>query len=663
MKSREKSQGSEIKTDENSGPNETLLIVLVGLGAVSTTLAAGVMIHAVRGTQPYSLWCCSDKSSPFRSVSIPCIRFAAFDLSCINAYDAARQAGVLQERELEDIRPGLEDLCACEGITDGQIVEIGNAAAVQRVRDTLRSMMANTRADRTVMLLVLPTERLNTDLDHRVDVSALDLSPPLTPTIVYTTAAILEGIPVGNLTPNRCLDLPWIVDLATREGVPVAGSDLKTGQTFLKTVIAPSLLDRGLTITGWYSTNILGNSDGENLKQTASQNAKVRSKKYCLEDIIRGRNSNITPDHVVRIDYYSPRGDNKESWDCVDFVGWLGYCMSLRLNLHCRDSILAAPLALDVAILLGASQAAGLTGPLSWMNAFFKTPIPSLHPAYSCHAFSEQIDVLRKSASMLLPTVKCATKMVTPSAALKAFQAVFQCTLDDVRRQRLGPSHTQLDRIIEDAIVDRLRGYLPGVAFVGEERGRVGEKNSPWIVLIDPIDGSENAARGMPDFGISMALLRGESIRISSVQAALIGNFGDGRSFYTLRGCGYQPRATTSVTPRTMAFNFDGPWCAELFMKLQKEYPRLRRLGTTAVELALLADGALDVFVDLRGLLTPENFVGPSLLIQEVGGLVSILNLGADPDLDMGRGYAVVATRSRAEMERLEEIIGFSHDT
>ena len=648
-----------MQLDETKRSEDAMLIVLVGLGAVSTTLAAGVMLHTSRGTQPYSLWCYSDKVSPFRSVPLHQIRFAAFDLSCINAYDAACQAGVLRDRELEEVRDGLEELRACEGITDQQVAQIGNSAAAQRVRSALRSMLANAQTDRAVMLLALPTEHFSAGLDNRVDVSALDLSPPLSATVVYTTAAILEGMPVGNLTPNICLELPWIADLATRMGIPVAGSDLKTGQTFLKTVIAPALLDRGLTITGWYSTNILGNRDGENLRQAESQSTKVRSKEHCLEGMLRGRNSDVTPDHIVRIDYYRPRGDNKESWDCVDFEGWLGYPMSLRLNLHCRDSILAAPLALDIAILLDASRASGLAGPLGWMSAFFKSPIPSIQATDPSHAFAEQMAALRQSASTLTPAVRCEVEEVTPIAALEAFQAVFQSTLDDVRRQRFGLYHTQLDSCIEESIVDRLRRHFPRAAFVGEERGWNGEPNAPWIVLIDPIDGSENAARGMPDFGISLALLRGDKIRMSSVEAALVGNLGDGRIFSALRGGGYQPRAANTGDRRTMAFDFDGPWCAELVAKLQKEYPRLRRLGTTAVELALLADGALDVFVDLRGSLTPENFVGPSLLISEAGGMLHVLNLDNDPDLDMPKGYAVVATHRRAEMGRLAEIIGF----
>src|SRR4029079_16818704 len=205
--------------------------------------------------------------------------------------------------------------------------------------------------------------------------------------MVYAYAAISEGIPYANAAPNLTADIPALVDLAARTKSPLAGKDLKTGQTLIKTIIAPGLKARLIGVEGWYSTNILGNRDGEVLDDPESFKTKEESKKSVLDYIFQ---STLYPDlyadlhHVVRINYYKPRGDAKEGWDNIDLVGWLGYKMQLKINFLCRDSILAAPIVLDVALFLDLAKRAGLSGIQEWLSFYFKSPMyaPGLYPEH-----------------------------------------------------------------------------------------------------------------------------------------------------------------------------------------------------------------------------------------------------------------------------------------
>ena len=205
--------------------------------------------------------------------------------------------------------------------------------------------------------------------------------------MVYAYAALKEGIPFANGAPNLTCDVPAMVDLAQRTGSPIVGKDLKTGQTLIKTIIAPGLKARLLGVEGWYSTNILGNRDGEVLDDPESFKTKEESKKSVLDYILQ---PNLYPDlykdlcHVVRINYYPPRGDNKEGWDNIDIFGWLGYPMQLKINFLCRDSILAAPIVLDVALFLDLAKRAGLAGIQEWLSFYFKSPqhAPGLYPEH-----------------------------------------------------------------------------------------------------------------------------------------------------------------------------------------------------------------------------------------------------------------------------------------
>ena len=206
--------------------------------------------------------------------------------------------------------------------------------------------------------------------------AASDVSIPSS--MIYAYAAIKEGIPYANAAPNLSADIPALLQLAQQTGAPVAGKDLKTGQTWMKTLVAPGLKARLLGVDGWYSTNILGNRDGEVLDDPESFKTKEESKKSVLDYILQ---PNLYPDlykdlcHVVRINYYPPRGDNKEGWDNIDIFGWLGYPMQLKINFLCRDSILAAPIVLDVALFLDLAKRAGMSGIQEWLSFYFKSPM------------------------------------------------------------------------------------------------------------------------------------------------------------------------------------------------------------------------------------------------------------------------------------------------
>jgi myo-inositol-1-phosphate synthase len=196
--------------------------------------------------------------------------------------------------------------------------------------------------------------------------------------MIYTYAALKEGLPFGNAAPNLSAEVPALQELAAKTGSPVCGNDMKTGQTLIKTVIAPGLKARMIGVAGWYSTNILGNRDGEVLDDPESFKTKEESKKGALDYIFQ---PHLYPDlykdisHVVRINYYPPRGDNKEGWDNIDIFGWLGYPMQLKINFLCRDSILAAPIVLDVALFLDLAKRAGLSGIQEWLSFYFKSPM------------------------------------------------------------------------------------------------------------------------------------------------------------------------------------------------------------------------------------------------------------------------------------------------
>jgi myo-inositol-1-phosphate synthase len=211
--------------------------------------------------------------------------------------------------------------------------------------------------------------------------------PSIAPSMLYAWASIMEGVPFANGAPNLCVDTPALQELAREKHVPICGKDFKTGQTMVKTVISPMLKARMLGLAGWYSTNILGNRDGEVLDDPESFKTKEESKLGVLEHILQPR---MYPDlygnvyHKVRINYYPPRGDNKEGWDNIDIFGWLGYPMQIKVDFLCRDSILAAPLVHDLALFLDLAQRGGMGGIQEWLSFYFKSPMaaPTLTPEH-----------------------------------------------------------------------------------------------------------------------------------------------------------------------------------------------------------------------------------------------------------------------------------------
>jgi myo-inositol-1-phosphate synthase len=260
------------------------------------------------------------------------------------------------------------------------------------VREDIRRFRDEHDCARVVMVWCGSTEVFVDPGPAHADLDALEAAidaddPSITPSMLYAYAALLEGVPFANGAPNLTVDVPALRELASASGVPICGKDFKTGQTMVKTVLAPMFKARMLGMHGWYSTNILGNRDGEVLDDPESFRTKETSKLGVLDTILEPeRYPELYGDlhHVVRINYYPPRGDNKEGWDNVDFFGWLGYPMQLKVDFLCRDSILAAPLVLDLALFLDLAARAGMHGIQEWLSFYFKAPqvAPGLYPEH-----------------------------------------------------------------------------------------------------------------------------------------------------------------------------------------------------------------------------------------------------------------------------------------
>jgi len=392
------------KIDVASGK---LGILLVGLGAVSTTTIAGV-IAVRRGLAPpigsltqmgtVRLGKRTEGRSPLIKDFVPLpslndVVFGAWDIFDENSYEAAKTAGVLEPDLLEKIRPELEAIKPMSAVFDRRYVKRLDGPNVKKgktkkdladqVREDMRRFKQENHCDRLVMVWCGSTEVFLTESPAHATVAALEKAleandDSIPSSMVYAYAAIKEGIPYANAAPNLSADIPALIALADSTGSPLAGKDLKTGQTLIKTIIAPGLKARLLGVEGWYSTNILGNRDGEVLDDPESFKTKEESKKSVLDYILQ---PNLYPElykdlcHVVRINYYPPRGDNKEGWDNIDIFGWLNYKMQLKVNFLCRDSILAAPIVLDVALLLDLAKRAGMEGIQEWLSFYFKSPM------------------------------------------------------------------------------------------------------------------------------------------------------------------------------------------------------------------------------------------------------------------------------------------------
>ena len=391
-------------------------VLLVGLGAVSTTLVAGVEaikrgisapVGSLTQMGTIRLGKRTDNRSPLIKDFVPLaslddIVFGAWDIFHDSAYDAAMNAGVLDKDLLNQLSEPLSSLKPMAAVFEqnyvkrlhGDNIKSGKnkmELAEQLIADIARFKSEND-CSRMVMVWCASTEIYIEESPIHASVESLekamyDNDPFISPSMIYAYAALKSGVPFANGAPNLTVDVPALVELADKTGMPICGKDFKTGQTLMKTILAPGLKSRMIGLDGWYSTNILGNRDGEVLDDPENFKSKEVSKLSVLEHIFQPE---VYPDlygefsHVVRINYYPPRGDNKEGWDNIDIFGWLGYKMQIKIDFLCRDSILAAPLALDLALFMDLAQRAGMKGIQEWLSFYFKAPqtAPGLYPEH-----------------------------------------------------------------------------------------------------------------------------------------------------------------------------------------------------------------------------------------------------------------------------------------
>lgn len=417
----------------NIAPAEGRLGILTpGMGAVATTLYAGVEAIKRGLAKPIGSYTQMGKirlgkrtEKRFKAVgelvplaSLDKIVFGGWDIFPENAYESAKNAAVLEKSLLESLREPLSAIVPMRAVFDQEYVKrlygphlkkgTNKMDLAEQLRADIRNWMKEQGCARAVMVWCASTEVYTPPTKVHQSLRSFeeglknnDLA--ISPSQIYTYAALRERIPYANGSPNVSVEMPCIQELAQEMGVPICGSDFKTGQTFLKTVIAPGIRNRQLGVAGWYSTNILGNRDGEVLDDPGSFKSKEVSKTGVLTDIFSAElypdlYSNIS--HVVRINYYPPRGDNKEGWDNIDIFGWLGYPMQIKVNFLCRDSILAAPVALDLALFSDLAARAKMRGIQEWLSFYFKAPL--VKPGLSCeHDLSVQLLKLENTLRFL----------------------------------------------------------------------------------------------------------------------------------------------------------------------------------------------------------------------------------------------------------------------
>jgi len=392
-------------------------IMIPGMGAVATTFIAGVEavrkgiakpIGSVTQMGTIRLGKRTENRTPLIKDFVPLaglddLVFTGWDIFEDNVYQAAKTAQVLANEQLESIRPFLETIQPLPAVFDQYYVKRLNGTNVKKgknkreLAEQLRADIADfkKKSDRQVMIWCGSTEIFLQPSAVHQSIAAFERGleqndENIAPSQIYAYAALTEGIPFANGAPNLTVDLPVMQELSKINNAPICGKDFKTGQTFIKTVLAPAFKARMLGVAGWYSTNILGNRDGEVLDDPESFKTKEESKLSVLDQILQPE---LYPDlykdlyHKVRINYYPPRGDNKEGWDNIDIFGWLGYPMQIKVDFLCRDSILAAPLVLDLIMFLDLAKRSpelrGL-GIQEWLSFFFKSPMtaPGLYPEH-----------------------------------------------------------------------------------------------------------------------------------------------------------------------------------------------------------------------------------------------------------------------------------------
>lgn len=403
--------GSEIEPAQGR-----LGILTVGLGAVTTTLIAGVEavklgiaepIGAVTQMGRIRLGKRTENRNPLIKEFVPLaslddLIFGAWDIFPENAYEAAIIAGVLDKALLDKLKPVLDEVRPMPGVFDqrfvkrlkGELVKKGRNGMdlAEQVMDDIAVFKRQRECDRIVMVFAASTEAYaKPDAEHqdlaRFKKALVENSPNISPSMIYAYAALKSHVPFINGTPGFAVDTPAMMQLAQEQGVPIGGKDFKTGQTLLKTGIAPIFKARMLGVEGWYSFNVLGNRDGEVLEDPGSFESKRVTKESVLGIILQ---PDLYPElyggleHGVGIRYYGPAGDDKEAWDRIDLKGWLGYKMGIRIDFQCKDSILAAPVALDLALFTDLAQRSGMQGVQEWLSFYFKSPMtaPGLYPEH-----------------------------------------------------------------------------------------------------------------------------------------------------------------------------------------------------------------------------------------------------------------------------------------
>jgi len=408
-------------------------ILTPGMGAVATTFIAGV-IAARRGialpvgslTQMGTIRLgkrTEDRNPKIRDfvplAGLDQLVFGGWDVYSDNVYEAALEAKVLDRTLVEQLKDELQTISPMKAVFDKKYVRNLDGTHVktgatkmdlaEQLMEDIRRFKAEKRCDRLVMVWCASTEAYTEASDVHQSLEAFEAGlrnndERIAPSMIYAYAALQCGVPFANGAPNLTCDIPAIVELSHKKRLPIGGKDFKTGQTLMKTIVAPGLHARALGVRGWFSSNILGNRDGAVLDAPENFKTKEVSKGNVLDGIF---NPELQPElygdiyHKIRINYYPPHGDNKESWDNIDIFGWLGYPMQIKINFLCRDSILAAPIVLDLALFLDLAQRAGMPGIQEWLSFYFKAPqtAPGLPPQ---HDIFKQLSKLENTLRYLM---------------------------------------------------------------------------------------------------------------------------------------------------------------------------------------------------------------------------------------------------------------------
>ncbi len=396
--------------------NGKLGVLIPGIGAVSTTFIAGVEaikrgmaapVGSLTQLATIRLGKRTDNRTPMIKDFVPLaglndLVFGGWDIYEDTVYEAAANAKVLERTQLESLKEPLSAIRPMKAVFDQEYVKRINGPNVkdkgskmdkaEMLMDDIAQFRKTNNCDRLVMIWCASTEVFHRPAGvHQTlkdfECGLMKNDPEIAPSQIYAYAALKSGVPFANGAPNLTTDTPALLDLARDRSIPICGKDFKTGQTFMKTLLAPGLKMRMLGLSGWFSTNILGNRDGEVLEDPGSFKSKEETKLSVLDQILQPK---LYPElykdfyHAVRINYYPPRGDAKEGWDNIDIFGWLGYPMQIKIDFLCRDSILAAPLVLDLVLFMDLAQRCGMRGIQEWLSFYFKAPMtaPGLYPEH-----------------------------------------------------------------------------------------------------------------------------------------------------------------------------------------------------------------------------------------------------------------------------------------